>query len=112
MSHVIFPSKTVGLDFAADALRDDLGERYTVTVREGARPLLRVSSSSTSYANVRLSQQDDGTHFKVHGGGFMIGRLINECTIARKVSRALRQGAGILLVDVRSREVAAQASQR
>jgi hypothetical protein len=105
MSQVIFPTETADIDVVADALRRDLGKGYTVVTRDGARPSLRVSSSSMSYANVRLSQHDDGTHCNVHGGGFLIGRAINECTIARKVAGALRRTAGVSSLDSDVREV-------
>jgi hypothetical protein len=79
------------LEGAANALRRELGDRYAVTAHDGVRPSLKVSTSPLAYANVRVSQQPDGTHFRVHGGGILIGRVINELTIARKVSAALRQ---------------------
>jgi hypothetical protein len=81
----------VALDSAATALRRTLGDRYTVTARDGSRPSLKVSASPLSFANVRVSHQADATHFRVHGGGILIGRVINECTIARRVAAALRQ---------------------
>ncbi len=34
------------------------------------------------------------TGFSVHGGGIVIGRLVNELTLARKVADALRKGLG------------------
>lgn len=68
-----------------------LGAKYTVTAHEGAHPSLKVANGSMSTAHVRVSQKQDGTHFSVHGGGFMIGRVINEATIARKVAGALRR---------------------
>jgi hypothetical protein len=105
MSHVIFSTETADLDFVADALRHDLGKGYTVVTCNGAHPALRVSSSSMSYANVRLHRRDDGTHVNVHGGGFLIGRAINECTIARKVAAALRRCARARPVDTDPREV-------
>jgi hypothetical protein len=112
MSQVIFSTETADLDFVADALRHDLGKGYTVVTRDGAHPALRVSSSSMSYANVRLQQRDDGTHVKVHGGGFLVGRAVNECTIARKVAGALRRSAGARSVADDSRELQSRSGGR
>jgi hypothetical protein len=91
MPHVTINRNDLELDSTARALRSQLGDRYTVTAHEGSHPTLKVSTSPLSYANVRMSHEADGTRFKVHGGGILVGRVINEYTIARKVATALRQ---------------------
>jgi hypothetical protein len=42
-------------------------------------------------ANVHLEQTSGTTAFRVHGGGFVISRLINELGIAKKVAAALEE---------------------
>jgi hypothetical protein len=91
MPSVTINHNEVPLQSVASTLRCELGDRYTVTARDGSHPTLKVSSSPLAYANVRMSQGADGTRFKVHGGGILVGRVINEYTIARRVAAALRQ---------------------
>jgi hypothetical protein len=91
MSSVRINRNDFPLERAARSLRHELGDRYTVTASDGSHPTLKVSTSPLVYANVHVSQQADGTRFKVHGGGILVGRVINEYTIARKVAAALRQ---------------------
>ena len=90
MPHVTIDRKDVPLGSAASTLRRELGDSHTITARDGSHPSMNVSSSPLVYANVRVSQQPDETHFRVHGGGILIGRVINEYTIARRVAAALR----------------------
>jgi hypothetical protein len=93
MPSVTINHTDVPLQSAAGTLRRELGDRYTVTAHEGSHPTLKVSTSPLVYANVRMSEEADGTRFKVHGGGILVGRVINEYTIARKVAAALRQSS-------------------
>ena len=93
MPSVTINRNDVSLERAANRLRGQLGDRYTVTAHESSHPTLRVSTSPLVYANVRMSQRADGTEFKVHGGGILVGRVINEYTIARRVAAALRQSS-------------------
>jgi hypothetical protein len=91
MPPVTINHTNVALQSAAGSLRRELGARYTVTTSDGSHPTLKVSTSPLVYANVRMSQEVDGTRFRVHGGGVLVGRVINEYTIARKVAAALRE---------------------
>ncbi len=75
----------------ADALSKQLGNRYKIVEKPGKPDALKVSSSSASTAHVHIAPRPTGTHLSVHGGGFIIGRVINELLIARKVATALRQ---------------------
>jgi hypothetical protein len=93
MPSVTINHDDVALERAASMLRGQLGDRYTITAHETSHPTLRVSTSPLVYANVRVSHQADGTRFKVHGGGILVGRVINEYTIARRVAAALRQSS-------------------
>jgi hypothetical protein len=93
MPSVTISRNDVPLESAARTLRRQLGDRYTVTARAGSNPTLKVSTSPLAYANVRMSREANGTRFKVHGGGILVGRVINEHTNARKVAAALRQSS-------------------
>lgn len=76
----------------ANVLQRELGARLTVEHLEGESPnRLKVGLSALTYANVRLEPHDADTTFHVHGGGFLIGRAINEFGIARDVATALKK---------------------
>jgi hypothetical protein len=84
--------RSVTIQDTAEALRQKLGGRYEVTSREqGNQEFLKVKQSAASVANVRLDQKSGTTTFRVHGGGFVISRLINELGIAKKVATALEE---------------------
>jgi hypothetical protein len=93
MPHVTIDRPNVTVDEAAEALRKQLGDRYEVTV-DGSGHSLKVSTGTLSYANVHKKDASGTTGFSVHGGGIVIGRIINELTLARKVSAALQTGLG------------------
>ena len=93
MPHVTIDRPDVSVDEAAEALRKELGDRYTITV-DGSGGSLKVSTSTLAYANVHKKDASGGTGFSVHGGGIVIGRIINELTLARKVATALQTGLG------------------
>jgi hypothetical protein len=75
---------------AEAALKAQLGSGYAVT-RKG-NGSLAVKHGALTYANVRMHGAGDTTDFHVHGGGLIIGRLINEFGIAKTVTRALEEG--------------------
>jgi len=75
----------------AQALTKQLGSRYKVVEKAGHPGKLKVSTSAASTANVAMSERPNGTHVGVHGGGFIIGRLINELFIARTVAKAISE---------------------
>lgn len=79
---------------AEDVLQRELGERFTVEQRGDSTDKLKVKLSTLTYANVRLDHHEADTTFHVHGGGFIIGRAVNELGIARDVATALRHGYG------------------
>jgi len=76
---------------AADALRDRLGSGYQVTTRTRA---LTVKHGPLAFATVRLSRDPGATTFRVHGGGLIVNRIVNEFGIARTVTGAIREGLG------------------
>ena len=75
---------------AADALQAQLGNGYRVT-RKG-NDSLSVKHGSLSWATVRMHWTSDSTAFRVHGGGLIVGRIVNEFGIARTVTGALTEG--------------------
>ena len=82
--------REVSLDEAAELLRANLDGRYTVTPhRSGSREAIGVRHA-LELANVRLVHNSDSTTFRVHGGGVIINRVINELGVARKVGATLR----------------------
>jgi hypothetical protein len=77
---------------AADALQEHLGSGYEVTQHGSGS--LTVKHGSLSSATVRLRQAGGATTFGVHGGGLIVGRIVNEFGIARKVVTAINETFG------------------
>lgn len=72
-------------------LQRELGGRLIVERPQDEAPNRLVARfSELTYANVRLDPHDSDTTFHVHGGGFLIGRAINEFGIAREVATVLK----------------------
>jgi len=93
------PSVTIGKVIvpqdAAEALKATLGSEYKVTPHLGRiPPSLTVSRAGVAFATVRVLRGHDATTFRVHGGGLIIGRLVNEFGIARTVTDALKTSLG------------------
>jgi len=77
---------------AAEALRQQLGSRYKVTPHSGgSRDKLTVSRGGLALASVHLTRNEDATTFHVHGGGLIVGRIVNELGIARTVTTAIKE---------------------
>jgi len=74
---------------AADALQAQLGSGYRVTRR--GNDSLSVKHGSMAFATVRMHWAGDATAFRVHGGGLIINRIVNEFGIARTVTGALTE---------------------
>jgi len=85
-------SRAITPDQAADALRDQLGSRYTVTSR--GHDSLTVKHGPLAFATVHLGWDEDTTTFRVHGGGLIVGRVVNELGIARTVTAAIKERLG------------------
>jgi hypothetical protein len=80
---------------AAEALRQQLGSGYKVTPHSGgSRDKLTVSHGGVAFATVHLVPDGNATTFHVHGGGLIVGRIVNEFGIARTVTSALRESLG------------------
>ena len=91
MPNVTVPG-TISSGSAEDVLQKELGNRFTVEPRGDSADKLKVKLSSLTFATVRLDQHESDTTFHVHGGGFLIGRAVNEFGIARDVATALKHG--------------------
>ena len=82
---------------AAGALQEQLGSGYQVT-RHGSGSLT-VRHGAMAFATVHLRRDGDATTFRVHGGGLIIGRIVNEFGIARTVTAAVREIFGPVRVS-------------
>ena len=70
------------------ALREQLGSDYKV--KPGSHEdVFSVDKGTFTGAKVHMKPQDESTAFHVHGTGIIIGRIINELTIARQVAAAI-----------------------
>jgi hypothetical protein len=95
MPTVTVPRPDITKEEAIAALQAQLGSGFTVTAKDGAHEVLSVKRSSLSFASVHLAREAGVTKFHVHGGGLIIGRLVNELSIARKVATAIQQAPGL-----------------
>lgn len=77
---------------AADALKEQLGSGYKITAHGTGS--LTVKHGGLAFATVHLNRDDDATTFHVHGGGLIVGRIVNEFGIARTVIEALKDSLG------------------
>ena len=72
---VVTIPRAVDAHEAAEVLKQHLGDRYAVDSHaSGTRNVLRVKHGGLAFANVRVARDGDGTTFRMHGGGFIIGR--------------------------------------
>jgi hypothetical protein len=84
--------RPITLQQVADALTQQLGSGYKVTPHSGgSRDKLTVSHGGLAFATVHLARDGNATTFHVHGGGLIVGRIVNEFGIARTVTAALRE---------------------
>jgi len=86
--------RKVTLEEATKALQDELGDKYTVSpARNGDKEKIRVSHA-LEMATVHLAPKGETTTFKVHGGGIIINRIVNEFGFSRRVCKALGASVG------------------
>jgi hypothetical protein len=83
----------VGRDEAIQAVRQQLGNSYTVKPGNSGE-VFSVAKGAMSGAKVHIKQRNGTTQFHVHGTGLIIGRVINELSIARRVASAINEGLG------------------
>ncbi len=88
MPTVTVARANVSRDQAIYSLRQRLGKDYTVAPG-GNGNVFSVKRGTMSGAKVHIRQLEGATQFRVHGTGLVIGRLINELGIARRVASAI-----------------------
>ena len=91
MPNITVPG-SVTSDNAEAVLQQELGSRFTVEPRDSSPDKFKVKLSTLTFATVRRDPHETDTTFHVHGGGFLIGRVVNEFGIARDVATALKKG--------------------
>jgi hypothetical protein len=84
--------RTITTEQAVDALKGQLGSGYKITPHGTGS--LTVKHGGLSFATVRVHRDGNATMFRVHGGGLIVGRIVNELGIARTVTEALKEGLG------------------
>lgn len=78
------------------ALQAQLGDKYEVSAKDNPnRVVLSVKQSTLSFASVHVVKEEGVTKYHVHGGGLIIGRLVNELGIARRVADAIKAAPGL-----------------
>jgi hypothetical protein len=85
-------SRAITPQQAADALKQQLGSGYNISSHPSGS--LTVKHGSLAFATVHLNRDGNTTTFRIHGGGLIIGRIVNEFGIARTVSEALKDSLG------------------
>ncbi len=82
-------------DDVIKALQDSLGSAYTVSAKDSSKEIINVEKSTLSTAHVKLERTSTETKAHVHGGGIIIGRIINELVLANKVAKALKDSPAL-----------------
>jgi hypothetical protein len=82
----------VSRDEAMEAVRQELGSEFAV--KPGSKDeVFSVEKSTLSGAKVHIKPDGGSTQFHVHGTGIIIGRIINELGIARRVASAIAKSS-------------------
>jgi hypothetical protein len=89
MPKVRVPRKNVTTDEVVTVLSRRLGPGYQVESNGGRRVIAR--KNAAMYATISISDQPGASVLGVHGGGFVILRLVNTFSTARQVADALRR---------------------
>ncbi len=95
MPTITVPRANVTRDEAIAALRPQLDARVKLEP-SGSPDVFEAKTGTLSGAKVHIRQHDGATQFHVHGTGIIIGRIINELTIARRVAAALDRASATL----------------
>jgi hypothetical protein len=82
----------VSRDDAMEAVRQQLGSEYKVKPGNHDE-VFSVEKGTLSGAKVHIKPNGETTQFHVHGTGIIIGRIVNEFGIARKVASAISQSS-------------------
>ena len=89
MPKVRVPRKNVTPDEVAAVLSRRLGPGYQVEANGGRRVVAR--KNAAMYATISIRDQPGASVFGVHGGGFILLRVVNTFGTARQVADALRR---------------------
>jgi hypothetical protein len=82
----------VSRDEAMEAVRQELGPDFKV--KPGSHDdVFSVERGTLSGAKVHLKPDGGSTQFHVHGTGIIIGRIVNELGIARRVASAIAKSS-------------------
>jgi hypothetical protein len=88
MPTVTVPRPEVSRDEAMEAIRQQLGSDFKVKPG-GHDQVFSVEKGTLTGAKVHIKPNGGSTQFHVHGTGIIIGRIINELGIARRVASAI-----------------------
>jgi hypothetical protein len=77
---------------AMEAVRQELGSEWKVKPG-GGDGVFSVEKGTLTGAKVHIKANGGTTQFHVHGTGIIIGRIINELTVARKVAAAISKSS-------------------
>jgi hypothetical protein len=92
MPTVSLKSDTSEADVVA-AIKTGLGSGYQVEPKESDKEVITVQKGTMTTAHVKLERTPAGTKAHVHGGGLIIGRIVNEFGIANRVAKAIKSSA-------------------
>jgi hypothetical protein len=82
----------VSRDEAMEAVRQELGSDFKV--KPGSSDgVFSVERGTLTGAKVHIKSDGGSTQFHVHGTGIIIGRIINELGIARRVASAIAKSS-------------------
>jgi hypothetical protein len=92
MPTATIPRADVSRDEAMEAIRQELGADYKVKPA-GNEDVFSVSRGTMTGAKVHIRRADGATQFHVHGTGIIIGRIVNELVIARRVASVIQRAS-------------------
>ncbi|HEY1653156.1 MAG TPA: hypothetical protein VGG09_14825 [Acidimicrobiales bacterium] len=76
----------------ASAIKVGLGSGYEVEPASD-KEVITVRKGTMTTAHVKLDRSPDGAKAHVHGGGFIISRIVNELGIANSVAKTIKSSA-------------------
>ena len=92
MPTVTIPRADISRDEAIQALTQELPAGFKIKPGHNAE-VFSVEKGTLSGAKVHMKPNAGSTQFHVHGTGIIIGRIVNEFGIARKVASAISSGS-------------------
>ena len=92
MPTTTIPRPNIPRDEAMEAVRQQLGSEFKV--KPGSKDeVFSVEKGTLSGAKVHIKADGGSTQFHVHGTGIIIGRIVNELGIARRVASAIAKSS-------------------